>query len=138
MAEINSTATTEQEEIGGCAKTSRIIEELWARTADSLSPKELEWFAGAGTNAAFQANNLSEVLEGIGCLAASDESNKYRAGSFSDGHSLSSLLFIISSQIDAIAGVMGISNLANHRLTNPEPYQQMKDARGKLEQEAAA
>ncbi|HET7831819.1 MAG TPA: hypothetical protein VFK88_02530 [Gallionella sp.] len=126
MSEINcTTATTET--IKPAATARRIMSELWDRAADSLSTEELKWFAGSSEFTRMQARNLSEVVEGIGCLIGSDEN----AGNFQEAGSVTTLLFNISHSIDTIAGMMEISDFAQDRLINADHYQRLKEYKKK-------
>lgn len=131
-----NTKNAEQDGIDSVASASNIMIELWLRTADDLTPKELEWFAGCGETIMCQTLNLSEVIANLGCMISSDGESKHGSGNFQDGSEVSTLLFTLSNQLDTIGGMTGIAAYASHRLTNPDPYLQMKKARLQAESEA--
>jgi hypothetical protein len=103
--------------INGIPVASTILDELWERTADTLTTKELEWFANSIDYTQMQGDNLSEVISGIGCEIGSGD-----FGSFNDKENLATLLFSISHQVDTISGMMRIAASAQRRLYKPEIY----------------
>jgi hypothetical protein len=98
--------------------------ELWERAAPGLDRESLEWFADASDQAEYVASNLQEVVEGIGCLIASDspEDGRVTAGNFQSSDSLPALLFTIANVLDNIRGLNLVGDSASHRLRAPELY----------------
>ena len=121
--------TSATDKIRGVASVERMMTKLWERTADSLTTEELTWFADSSEYAKLQARQLSYAIEGIGCLVSADSENNHGAGSFQNGDSISTLLFTIAHSVDTIAGMMEVSDSAQHRLANPELYHQLRQAR---------
>ena len=107
--------------------TSNVLWQLWERTADSLNTSELEYFAKSTEHAQSEARHLREVVEGIGCLIASDT----QSGALQDRDGTSAMLHAISEQLDAISGMIEIGTSASIRLRQPEIYQRRKDAHGR-------
>lgn len=108
--------------IDAVCDTSNVLWQLWERTASDLNNTELEYFAKATEHAQSEAQNLRDVVSGIGCLIASDT----QSGALQDGGGASSMLFAIAGQLDTIAGMIEIGRAANNRLHQPEIYQQLK------------
>ena len=123
---MNAAQSVEQP-IDAVCDTSNVIWELWKRTSDRLSEQELEWFAKATEHAQSEARNLRDVVQGIGCLIASDTTS----GALQDTNGASSMLYAISAQLDIITGMIEIGSAANDRLRMPEIYQRFKDAHGR-------
>lgn len=123
---MNAAQSVEQP-IDAVCDTSNVIWELWKRTSDRLSEQELEWFAKATEHAQSEARNLRDVVQGIGCLIASDTTS----GALQDTNGASSMLYAISAQLDTITGMIEIGSAANDRLRMPEIYQRFKDAHGR-------
>jgi hypothetical protein len=113
--------------IKGLCVTSNVLWQLWGRSSDSLSEQELEWFAKATEHAQSEARNLRDVVQGIGCLIASDTTS----GALQDRDGSSAMLYAISGQLDTISGMIEIGSAANDRLRMPEMYQRFKDAHGR-------
>ena len=90
-------------------KTSRAMATLWEIASDHLSLRQLEWFAnGASEQVGNDLRALSRVLEGTGCLVASDTDS----GSFQNTESTADLLFNLHNHLDAIAGLADIASNA--------------------------
>ena len=123
---MNAAQSVEQP-IDAVCDTSNVIWELWKRTSDRLSEQELEWFAKATEHAQSEARNLRDVVQGIGCLIASDTTS----GALQDTNGASSMLYAISAQLDTITGMIEIGSAANDRLRMPEIYKRFKDAHGR-------
>ena len=86
---------------------------LWQKAERELHTHELEWFAnGAAEQVVIETNALAKVLMGLGSLVAVDT----EAGNFNCGSSVSSLLFNLSSQVDAINGLAQIADFAGYRV----------------------
>lgn len=108
--------------------TSNVLFELWERTAPTLNKSELEWFAGASDHAEQIVGNLRHVIEGVGCLVASDElrgKGQPRAGSFQEAPDVATLLYSIEQQLDTVQGLMNVGLSAGYRLRHPEQYSQI-------------
>lgn len=103
---------------------SNCMYKLWESSADNLTSEQLKWFAGLSDGIEAQIRCLAEVTEGIGCMVADDTT-----GSFSDGRSLSTLMFNINHQLETITGLVQISRSAYDRLAYPEIYERLKKIR---------
>ena|ERR1035437_6522614 len=112
-ADCNST----EQGIDRIASASSILSELWERTADTLTTKELEWFADSGTHTLMQARNLSESIEKFGC-----EISDSGFGSLERPCDIATLLFTISHQMETIHGMMDIALSAHNRIARPDVY----------------
>jgi hypothetical protein len=73
-----------------------------------------------------EADNLHDLVIGIGCLVGVDEN----AGNFKHKSGVSNLLFNISHQIDTIKGMIHIGSNAEYRLRNPDAYKRPGKAGG--------
>ena len=98
--------------------------ELWKRTADQLTPSELEWFACAAESALLTMQNIEDVLNGIALLVSSDEPGEgpIRAGSFQSARDCLILLFFLAESMCHIRALVTVSNEASHRLHKPDFY----------------
>jgi len=103
---------------------SNCMYKLWEASADNLTREQLKWFASLSGLAERQAQNLADVVEGIGCIVADD-----KTGSFDSGSPLSTLLFNINQQIETISGLVHVSSNAYDRLVDPEIYERFKKMR---------
>lgn len=120
-----STPSQSKLEIKRPATVAHIFEELWGRTSDRLSDKELEWFEGATATANFAAQNLRDVVEGIGCLVSADEdrdTGRPNAGNFRSADDVSKLLFFIAQSVDSLHGLMTIGEEASFRRNHPHLF----------------
>lgn len=137
MAEqdYNNLKSEESGAMNGVATVESMMTVLWERTADRLTTEELEWFAGSSEYARMQARQLSKVIESVGCLVCSDAKTKTGAGNFQSGNDVSTLLFSIAHSVDTIAGMMDVSDSAQHRLSNPDLYLQLRAHRKQYEPE---
>lgn len=102
----------------GIPTTSNALRYLWEKSADRLSNDELKWFADLNDKAGDEADELSRIVMGIGCLIGSDKS----AGNFQSAASVAGLMFNLSHQLDTIAGLAQISTQAQERLDYPAYY----------------
>lgn len=111
MSTITRPAATVQEMPTFSASSAMAL--MWTKTAEQLSPDELEWFArGAAQNTSDATHSLSSVLMDIGCLILADEA---ATGSFLEAPSASNLMFNLSHQLSAINGLADIAIDAGHR-----------------------
>ena len=116
-----------QPEIHGTRNIAGIVHELWERTADRLTPSELEWFAGAAESAVLTMQNLEEAIEGIGCHVAADTPRKdggSRVGAFQTTEGASALLFFLAESVRHVRALVTVSDAASYRLRNPDLYRQ--------------
>lgn len=94
---------------------------LWGKSKSKLTEDELQAMSDLSDTAQFTANNLRQIVEGIGCMLLADDSAIHQAGNFRTADSVSTLLFSIAGQIDLIDGLIQVSSEAQHRLTEIEP-----------------
>lgn len=87
---------------------------LWENSKEKLTEDELRHLSGLSCHAAYVAENLYDVVEGVSCLVLNDESGK--AGNFQSRNDFASLMSTIASQIDLIAGLVYVSGDAECRL----------------------
>lgn len=108
----------QDERIQGVRNIASVVDELWERTADRLTPAELEWFAGAGEVAAMELQNLEDVIDGIGCFVLNDTPSKNgsRLGHLQNPQSLSSLLFSLSGSVRNARALVTVSDQAEKML----------------------
>lgn len=100
---------------------SNALATMWAKSKAQLSDDELQAISDLSDTAQFAANNLRQVVEGIGNLVLADESATHQAGNFRTADSVSTLLFSIASQIDLIDGLIQVSTKAECRLSEMQP-----------------
>jgi hypothetical protein len=116
---MNTKTTLQPEE--GIADIHGVLHKLWERTADSLSEKELLWFAQANCQASFLMGYLSETTEKIGhCIADIENTSAY-----DDKDSVSGLLLFISESINNIHALFTIGDSACQRLIHKDFYKGM-------------
>lgn len=122
--EDSTVRETEISRIDIC-NSSNIMLNLWERTRDALTEKELEWFAGATEHAEQGLISLKQTIENIGCLVMSDANLERgtQAGNFRDNYAASELLFSIAYSLDTIQGLVHIGSSADDRLKYPERYE---------------
>lgn len=118
------TTETTQPRIDSMMNIEGIVNELWKRTADQLTPSELEWFARAADSALVTMQNIEDVLNGIALLISSDEPSKghIRAGSFQSAQDSSILLFFLAESMCHVRAMVAVSDEASHRLRKPDLY----------------
>lgn len=118
------TTETTQPRIDSMMNIEGIVNELWKRTADQLTPSELEWFARAADSALLTMQNIEDVINGIALLVSSDEPGKghIRAGSFQSAQDSSTLLFFLAESIRHARSMVAVSDEASHRLRRPDLY----------------
>jgi hypothetical protein len=114
----NTTPQAEERETNDAPNIHSVMYKLWERTADSLSEKELAWFARASCQASFLMSHLSEVTEKIGHCIADIENG----GAYEDKDSISGLLHFISESINNIQALFKVGNSASQRLIHKEFY----------------
>jgi hypothetical protein len=113
VSTVNSIApqqsVKEVKRVGRTACTSQLIAFMWDKLSNAgmLEEHELRWIAGIGEIVAMNAANLGAVVQGIGCLVASDAAAEPGSGdgSLQNGDSISELLFTISNAIEIIGQV---------------------------------
>lgn len=94
---------------------SAVMQLLWVTAAPHMSREDLEWLIGATEEARAISADLSHVIEGVGCLIASDANVSDRAGNF-QGADILELLLIFARTTDAVAGMIAIGTEATGRL----------------------
>ena len=95
--------------------TGAALSLLWGKAVNNLNEHELEWFAAcAAGQLQADANNLSETLEGIGLIISNGDDVEDEQLTSQGG--ISKLMFNISSQLSAIAGLSDIAADASSRL----------------------
>lgn len=126
MKHLRAVTLDQKQDVGiqGVMNVASVVDELWERTADRLTPAELEWFAGAGEIAAMELQNLEDVIDGIGCFVINDTPNENgsRLGHLQDAQGLSSLLFSLSNSVRNARALLTVSDAANSRLKNPDMF----------------
>jgi hypothetical protein len=84
---------------------------LWQRASGSMTAEELKWFAdGAPELVQFQAEYLSEITMGLGCLIGNDDSS----GALSDRHDMSMMLWNVSHQAGMLSALTSVGRDAAH------------------------
>lgn len=82
---------------------------MWEKSYKHMTAKEMEWFAdGAAEQVNRDVRALSAMMEKTACMVSSDET-----GVFQTAEGVSSLLFSLHNQLDAIAGMAEVSEQAN-------------------------
>lgn len=111
-------------EIRGVRNIANIVDELWERTADRLTPSELEWFSGAYETAIQTMQNLEDVIDGIGCFVCGDKPSgeRGRLGYLQNPQDTSALLFFLSDSVRQARSLVTVSGAARSRLENPDMY----------------
>ncbi|MCL2658069.1 MAG: hypothetical protein FWD62_11775 [Betaproteobacteria bacterium] len=117
-------STPTQPAISGMANIANVVQALWERTADRLTPSELEWFAGASEYAIQNMQNLEEVIEGIGCLVIFDTPGAGHApvGSFQQPRDVAILLFFLAESMRHASALVTVADAAEYRLRNPDLF----------------
>lgn len=115
---------TTQPRIDSMMNIEGIVNELWKRTANQLTPSELEWFACAADSALVAMQNIEDVLNGIAMLVSSDGPGEghIRAGSFQSARDCSILLFFLAESMCHVRAMVAVSDEASHRLRKPDLY----------------
>ncbi|MGZ5050459.1 MAG: hypothetical protein ACXWF8_05300 [Methylobacter sp.] len=109
----------------GVPTLSNCLHHLWQAAADNMSNDQLEFFSNLSEKAEQESRNLSDIVMDIGCLIAADKD----AGNFQHRDSVSTLLFSLSHQLDAITAMMEVGHSADYRLRNPELYKPRRTER---------
>jgi hypothetical protein len=107
----------------GVLTPGRALEALWQECQGDAPQALIEWFAADATDAAVQhLRNLSEVVEGIGCLVQTDGARQpgEQAGNFQDGGDVGTLLYHVSQSIETLAHLADIGDSAKYWLLHPE------------------
>jgi hypothetical protein len=108
-AQAVSSINTPEQPIKKTFTVASALALLWEKASETLTQPELEWFAvGATEQISSRTHALSAVLENTACLVSSDKSS----GGFQDTASTSELLFNLHNQLDAIAGLADIADVA--------------------------
>lgn len=103
-----------------------MMDELWSRTADTLSPEELDWFAGCTEHGLHAMQNLEDVISTVAGFVVDDVTTK--TGGFQDTGGATSLLLTITQSLNSIRGMIEVGQDASARLAKPELYQQIQKA----------
>lgn len=101
----------------GAFSTSKALFHLYETAAPHLSQAELELMARATNNAQLEAENLREIVEGLGLLIADDEKDGWDWQGRTP-----QLLWQMSHSLDAIAGMIELGTSAAYRLKHPEEF----------------
>lgn len=89
---------------------------LWQRAAGSMTLEELAWFAEEAPELVqHQAEYISNITEGLGCLIGNDDSSR----ALSERHDVSSILWNVSHQVGFLGALINVARdaafLAQHR-----------------------
>lgn len=89
---------------------------LWQRASDRMTEDELNWFAeGAPELVQLQAEYISNITQGLGCLIGNDASS----GALSERHDVSSILWSVSHQVGVLGALTNVARdagfLAQHK-----------------------
>ncbi|WFP51234.1 hypothetical protein PL263_04215 [Methylomonas sp. EFPC3] len=95
----------------GAFRVGKALGCLYEVAANHLSVEELELLEQATASAQYQAENLSAVLQSLGSVAAFDKGKHW-----DHGNATPSLLWMLSNQLDMIAGLIEIGENAEYRL----------------------
>ncbi len=91
------------------------FEKIVGSNIPNLNHDDLTYCAGALDLAGRELENLSEVLQNVGCLINSDGDG---TGCFQEKVSVSTLCFNISSQLETIRALVNLGDAATYRLIN--------------------
>jgi hypothetical protein len=97
---------------------ANIIEALWERATGSLTPDDLEWFAGAADAAELDLSYLGKITEGIGILVNQDKC----AGVFQDKDDFLKVMCVLSNGIRQAQALIHVASCATDRLRHPNLY----------------
>jgi len=103
----------------GTASVNNALFHLWGKSASTLTTEELEWFSGLTNNALNTTENLSNIVQSIGCMVNEDNGE---TGYFQNSHDVFMLMWNLSEQLDTIAGMIHIGTSAADRLQHPDWY----------------
>jgi len=89
---------------------------LWQRASDRMTEDELNWFAeGAPELVQLQAEYISNITQGLGCLIGNDDSS----GALSERHDVSTILWNVSHQVGVLGALTNVARdagfLAQHK-----------------------
>jgi hypothetical protein len=117
---MNCTTTkqAEQPKIEGVSDTADIMIKLWKRTADRLSVSELEWFADSINRVDFEVLKLECVTENLWCVFNEQSNLRGTHGALDEAR----LLWLFSSFLTSVRGVLYVSTEANYRLRHPDSF----------------
>ncbi len=101
---------------GWIMSTGKVLDVLWERAGDRLSPEELEWFAMASDHAEHMALQLQKTVENLGVLLVNDENT----GAFDDVGNTGALLFHITNTLDTIRALIHVGESASFYRHDPE------------------
>lgn len=97
---------------------------LFEKAKDRMSEGELQEVSCLTELAADEAQRISDLCMGLGCLVSTDGLNRGApAGNFQDAGSVSSLLFSLSHSLDVIAAMAKLGAAA-------EGYESQREAQG--------
>ncbi len=111
--------STAPSHITGVPHIAHIVQALWERTADKLTPTELEWFSGASDVAEQALQNLENVITGLASYISVDSPNDHKTpnvGSFESAEDVSTLLFFLAGSACHIRSLLFIGQTATDRL----------------------
>ncbi len=92
---------------------------LLDKASSNLTADELSNISGlSGETAKGMTARLQRIVEGIGSLVSTDGRNETGSGDFQDADSVSSLLFLIGSQLETILTLQELDHGAEGRLAN--------------------
>ena len=97
-----------------------LLQVLWERAYQQLTPQELRWMAeGVPEFTCYYAMQMECVLEGVGCLIASDGAGT--AGTLQSERDVPDLLFSQATHMGLIGGMSRIGSDAASLLLHPNP-----------------
>ena len=85
-----------------------VIRTLWDRAESHLTFDEVHSLCHAGEEALLMASQLTTVCDAMGSLIAEDQVS----GAFSDGDSVSQLMWLLARQVDAIQALSRLGERA--------------------------
>lgn len=94
-----------------------MVYNLLDKASGSLTADELSNIAClSGETAKGMTAQLQTLVEGVACLVSTDGRNKSGSGAFQDADSVSSLMFLIGSQLETILTLQELDDAAAGRL----------------------
>jgi hypothetical protein len=112
--------------IDGYCNISTVVQNLWDKAADRLTPEELKWFAGAWDELLLL--NLIDVIEGIGCLVNEESGHETGSGAFQTASSVAILLFYLKDALLQVNALTNVAMKANNRMCKPDFYARLDAA----------
>jgi hypothetical protein len=95
-----------------------MVYNLLDKASSNLTDDELSNIAClSGETAKGMTAQLQSLVEGLGCLVSTDGRNKTGSGGFQDADSVSSLMFLIGSQLETILTLQELDDVAEGRLS---------------------